>query len=110
MDLENMRQNGVRSLWVQCKKCRHTTVMNVDHLPGDLAVASFGPRMVCTKCGTIGQTRDRTGRSGGRSERKKAARKPGQCHGVAPQRPRGTTCLQASDARRLLRGQRGLPP
>ena len=28
--------------------------MNVDHLPGDLSVPSFGPRMVCTKCGTIG--------------------------------------------------------
>jgi hypothetical protein len=54
MDLENMRQNGVRSLWVQCNQCRHTTVMNVDHLPGDLTVPSFGPRMVCTKCGTIG--------------------------------------------------------
>ena len=28
--------------------------MNVDHLPGDLTVPSFGPKMVCTKCGTIG--------------------------------------------------------
>jgi hypothetical protein len=54
MDLENMRQNGLRSLWVQCNQCRHTTVMNVDHLPGDLTVPSFGPRMVCTQCGTIG--------------------------------------------------------
>jgi hypothetical protein len=27
---------------------------NVDHLPGDLRMPSFGPRMVCTKCGTIG--------------------------------------------------------
>ena len=54
MDLENMRQNGVRSLWIQCNRCRHTTIMNVDHLPGDLTVPSFGPRMVCTKCGTIG--------------------------------------------------------
>ena len=52
--LENMRQNGVRSLWIQCNQCRHTMVMNVDHLPGDLTVPSFGPRMVCTKCGTIG--------------------------------------------------------
>ena len=32
MDLANMRENGVRSLWVQCNQCRHTTVMNVDHL------------------------------------------------------------------------------
>jgi hypothetical protein len=28
--------------------------MNVDHLTGDLTVKSFEPRMVCTKCGTIG--------------------------------------------------------
>ena len=28
--------------------------MNVDHLPGDVTVPSFGPKMVCTKCGTIG--------------------------------------------------------
>ena len=31
MTLGNMRENGVRSLWVQCNQCRHTTVMNVDH-------------------------------------------------------------------------------
>ena len=54
MDLENMRQNGVRSLAVQCHRCRHEVIMNVDHLPGDVTVPSFGPRMVCTKCGTIG--------------------------------------------------------
>jgi hypothetical protein len=54
MDLENMRQNGVRSLDVQCHNCRHRVIVNVDHLPGDLTVPSFGPRMVCTECGTIG--------------------------------------------------------
>ena len=54
MDLANMRENGVRSLAVQCHQCRHEVTMNVDHLPGDLTVPSFGPRMVCTKCGTIG--------------------------------------------------------
>jgi hypothetical protein len=54
MTLPNMRENGVRSLAVQCQECRHEVIMNVDHLPGDLAVPSFGPRMVCTKCGSIG--------------------------------------------------------
>jgi hypothetical protein len=54
MDLANMRQNGVRSLDVQCNQCRHRVIVNVDHLPGDVTVPSFGPRMVCTKCGTIG--------------------------------------------------------
>jgi hypothetical protein len=54
MDLANMRANGVRSLDVQCNTCRHQVIMNVDHLAGDLTVPSFGPRMVCTKCGNIG--------------------------------------------------------
>jgi len=54
MDLANMRENGVRSLAVQCHQCRNEMIINVDHLPGDLTVKSFGPRMVCTKCGTIG--------------------------------------------------------
>ena len=54
MDPANMRQNGVRSLAVQCPQCRHEVILNVDHLPGDLTVPSFGSRTVCTKCGTIG--------------------------------------------------------
>jgi hypothetical protein len=53
MDLANMRQNGVRSLAVQCPQCRHEVMMNVDHLPGELTLPSFGPRMFCTKCGII---------------------------------------------------------
>ncbi len=54
MDLVNMRANGVCSLSIYCHQCHHETAMNVDHLPGDMTVPSFGPRMVCTKCGTIG--------------------------------------------------------
>ena len=54
MDLANMRENGVRSLAVMCHQCRHDTVMNVDHLPGDLTVPLFGPRMVCSKCRAVG--------------------------------------------------------
>jgi hypothetical protein len=46
MTLENMRHNGVRSLDVQCNQCRHRVVLNVDHLPGDLTLPSFGSRMV----------------------------------------------------------------
>jgi hypothetical protein len=33
MTLQNIRENGVRSLAVQCHQCRHEVVMNVDHLP-----------------------------------------------------------------------------
>ena len=41
MDLANMRQNGVRSLAVQCHQCLHEVIMNVDHLPGELTAPSF---------------------------------------------------------------------
>jgi hypothetical protein len=51
MDLTNMRANGVRSLDAQCNQCRHRVIVNVDHLPGDVTVPSFGPRMVCSECG-----------------------------------------------------------
>jgi hypothetical protein len=54
MDLANMRQNGVRSLAVQCHQCLHEVIMNVDHLAGDITVPSLGPKMVCMKCRTIG--------------------------------------------------------
>jgi hypothetical protein len=54
MTLANMRENGVRSLDVQCWQCRHRTIINADKWPGDLIVKSFEPRMVCTKCGMIG--------------------------------------------------------
>ena len=43
MDLANMRQNGVRSLAVQCRGCLHEVIMNVDHLSGDVTVPSLGP-------------------------------------------------------------------
>ena len=56
MDLANMCQNGARSLAVPMSavspRSHHETFDQT--LPGDLTVPSFGPRMVCTKCGTIG--------------------------------------------------------
>jgi hypothetical protein len=38
MDLANMRENGVRSLDVQCWQCRNRTIINADHWPGDLSL------------------------------------------------------------------------
>jgi hypothetical protein len=72
MDLANMRQNSVRSLAIYCRQCHHEVIVNVDHLPGDMSVPSFGLRMVCTKCGTIGADvrpnwRERRGRGNGPS-------------------------------------------
>ena len=54
MTLSNMRENGVRSLAVQCHQCHHETIINADHWPGDMQIPLFGPRMVCTKCGIVG--------------------------------------------------------
>jgi len=56
MTLGNMRENGVRSLTVTCGAlwCHHQAVLDVNGFADDVAVPSFGPRMVCTVCGTIG--------------------------------------------------------
>jgi hypothetical protein len=56
MDLANMRDQGVRCLAVYClnPKCLHRSVLNVDSYPASTLVQSFGPKMVCAKCGVIG--------------------------------------------------------
>jgi hypothetical protein len=54
MTLGNMRQFGVRSLFVSCWQCHHATVLSADRWPDDAAVPTFGPRMVCTSCGIVG--------------------------------------------------------
>ena len=56
MTLRNMRENGVCSLAITCGAvwCHHQAVLDVDAFAADMAVPSFGPRMVCTVCGAIG--------------------------------------------------------
>jgi hypothetical protein len=55
MTLGNMRELGVRSLDVSCWNCHHEAVLLADGWPGDVALPTFGPRMVCTLvCGIIG--------------------------------------------------------
>jgi hypothetical protein len=56
MTLGNMRQNGVRGLFVTCLHCGYHTEVNVDAHPDDVTVPSFGPRMRCSKCGKLGAT------------------------------------------------------
>jgi hypothetical protein len=54
MTLGNMRENGVRSLFVSCWNFHHRAVLSADRWPDDVPVPTFGPRMVCTRCGIIG--------------------------------------------------------
>jgi hypothetical protein len=54
MTLGNMRANGVRSLDVTCWQCHHRAIMSADPWPVDAPVPTFGPRMVCTRCGIVG--------------------------------------------------------
>ena len=54
MPLGDMRANGVRTLDVCCWLCHHRTILSADTWPDHLPVPSFGPRMVCTRCGIIG--------------------------------------------------------
>jgi len=56
MTLGNMRANGVQSLAVWCGGfgCNHQSVVGVSRFGDDVAVPTFGPRMVCTVCGAIG--------------------------------------------------------
>jgi hypothetical protein len=54
MTLGNMRANGVRSLAVSCWVCHHRAILSADPWPDHVPVPTFGPRMVCTRCGIIG--------------------------------------------------------
>jgi hypothetical protein len=49
-----VRAFGVRSLAVSRRQCHHEAVLSADHWPDHVPVPTFGPRMVCTRCGIIG--------------------------------------------------------
>jgi hypothetical protein len=51
MTLGNMREKGVRTLAINCERCHHDAVLDVSSFPDDVPVPTFGPRMVCTRCG-----------------------------------------------------------
>ena len=59
----NMRQLGVRSLDASCWNCDHQAVLSADRWPDDVAVPTFGPRMVCTGCGISAPMLGRRGAS-----------------------------------------------
>jgi len=54
MTLGNMRANGVRSLDVSCWRWQHRMILSAAPWSDDVPVPTFGPRMVCTRCGIMG--------------------------------------------------------
>ena len=54
MTLGNMRANGVHSLAASCHLCHHEAIISAAPWPDDVPVPTFGPRMVCTRCGIVG--------------------------------------------------------
>jgi hypothetical protein len=54
MTLRNMRENGVRSISVNCHLCHHGALLNVDHHADAVPAPSFRSRMVRTGCGIVG--------------------------------------------------------
>jgi hypothetical protein len=53
-DARQLRELGARSLFVSCWNCHHQAVLSAERWPDDVAVPSFGRRMVCTSCGIVG--------------------------------------------------------
>jgi hypothetical protein len=54
MTLGMMRSLGPRSLDVTCAACGRHATFNVDEWPDELPVPSFGPHIMCPKCGHLG--------------------------------------------------------
>jgi hypothetical protein len=54
--LANVRSHGCRDLLVYCTSpwCNHSTTLNADWLPDNVALLDLDRRMVCTRCGLIG--------------------------------------------------------
>ena len=52
MDLANMRENGVRSVYANCGACGHEAVVNVDVLADWVFVPDVAKAMRCASCGS----------------------------------------------------------
>src|SRR5260221_14792506 len=62
MTLGNMRQNGVRGLFVTCPHCGYETAVNMDAWPDDVPVPSFAPRMRSRSAASLARLPFRTGK------------------------------------------------
>ena len=60
MTLGNIRELGVQRLIASCLNdaCRHVALIDVSSYPADTEVPSFRPRVVCAKCGGLGNKID----------------------------------------------------
>lgn len=54
MTLGNMRALGIHSLIVSCGKCNYEWALLLDACDDTVNVSTFGPRIVCVQCGTVG--------------------------------------------------------
>ena len=52
MSLANMRENGVRSLWVRCIDCKREVSVLADMLPDETYVPEAAKRFRCSSCGS----------------------------------------------------------
>ena len=51
MTLSKMRASGIRTINRLCPSCGSHGIMQVDALPGDVAVGELGKTMCCLACG-----------------------------------------------------------
>jgi hypothetical protein len=49
-----MRASGVRSLLATCFQCHHEMIIDADHWLDHVPLSSFGPKIACAKCRTLG--------------------------------------------------------
>ena len=64
MDLANIRENGLRSVYANCGTCEHEAVVNVDALPVEVYVPDVAKRRRCTACREEGDGRAVLARAG----------------------------------------------
>jgi hypothetical protein len=52
--LGQMRELGVRSLYITCSACGYASTVNVDDWQDDVLIEPFGPSVKCAKWGHLG--------------------------------------------------------
>jgi hypothetical protein len=100
--LGNMRANGVRSLDVTCWQRHHPAIMSADPWPDDVPVPTFGPRMVCTRCGIVARLSAAlaaAAREDGAGEARLAGIRPASARRLSPKASRYDHFVGAAEQR-----------